>query len=72
MAEVQVFLLPNGEIQVFVDNATEEEAVAISKKVMAALKVSGLKFGSVEEPEFHKDGGDHVHVRNEAQNEQSI
>jgi hypothetical protein len=72
MAKVDVFVLPTGQIQVFVNNATDEEAVEISKKVMEKLKISGLKFGSIEKPEFHKDGGDHVHVVNEVINEQNI
>jgi len=69
MAKVDVFVLPGGKIQVFINDATDEEAVAISKKVMEKLKISGLNFDSTQEPEFHKDGGDHVHVINEVQNE---
>ncbi len=61
MAKVDVIII-NGEIQVFVNDATEKQAVEISKRVMETLKVAGVAIGSIKEPEFHRSGGDHVHV----------
>ena len=70
MGKVKVYVLPQGNIQVFVDDATDEEAVDITKRVYATLKAVGMPFDRIGEIEFHRNGGDHVHVVNEVKHEQ--
>ncbi len=70
MGKVKVYVLPQGNIQVFVDDASDEEAVDITKRVYATLKASGMPFDRIGEIEFHRNGGDHVHVVTEVQHEQ--
>ncbi len=68
--ELRVFVIPGGKLQIFVDKGTDEDAIAATKKVLARLKADGISFASIGEVEFHRDGGQHVHVVTEVQNEQ--
>jgi hypothetical protein len=70
MAQVKVYVLPQGNIQVFIDDATDEEATTLTQQVYATLKAAGIPFDRIGEVEFHRNGGDHVHVIQEVQHEQ--
>jgi hypothetical protein len=68
--QARVFILPEGKIQIFIDNGTEEEAIEASKKIMANMQASGVNFESIGEVELHRTGGEHAHIVNEVRNEQ--
>jgi hypothetical protein len=72
MASVKVYVLPQGTIQVFIDDASDEEATALTKQVYVTLKASGIPFERIGDVEFHRSGGDHVHVISEVKHEQQL
>jgi len=64
-SEVKVFVLPKGQLQIFVDNATDDEAVRIINAVLSQLQQVGVPLSDIGEIEFHRKGGEHVHVISE-------
>ena len=65
MVQVRVFVLPGGNIQIFGDTGTDEEATIATRKVLAKLQAHGISFESIGEIEFHRTGDSpHVHVFN--------
>lgn len=66
MAEVRVFVLPGGKLQVFVDGngVSFEDARLATLRVLAQLRAQGLDVEQTSEIEQHRDAGiDHVHVK---------
>ena len=72
MAKINVYVLEKGEVQVFVDDASDEEAVSLTGEIYATLKAAGIPFERIGKIEFHRDGGDHVHVVSEVKHEQQL
>ena len=70
MAQIRVFVLPGGKLQIFGDTGTEEEATEATRAVLAQLQASGIQFSDIGDIEFHRTSGDHIHVVNEVRNEQ--
>ncbi len=64
--KIRVFALPGGNVQVFVDEGTFEEAKAATNTILAQLKAQGLPVELVGQVEQHKDDGTHVHVQQDA------
>ena len=66
MAEVRVFVLPGGKLQVFVDGngVSFEDAKLATLRVLAQLRAQGLDVQQTSEIEQHRDAGiDHAHVK---------
>jgi hypothetical protein len=62
----RVFILPEGKIQLFVDEGTEEEARALTKKVFAQLRAAGVPLQQTSDIELHRTPGvEHVHIHQE-------
>ncbi len=68
--KLRVFVLPEGKIQIFVDEGTEEEARLVTKAVLVQLQASGIPFADIGEIELHRQGSDHVHITQEVKHEQ--
>jgi hypothetical protein len=69
MAQVRIFVLPGGKVQVFVDKGEDEvsdpsfeEAQAITAKVLNHLQACGVEVKQQGEVESHRVGVGHVHV----------
>ncbi len=60
--KIRVFALPGGQVQIFVDEGTFEEAKAATKALLAHLQAQGLPVELVGQVEQHKDDVTHVHV----------
>lgn len=65
MTKLRVFVLPQGKIQIFVDEGSEEEARSATRTVLAELKAAGIPFSEIGAVELHRTGSDHVHVLSE-------
>ena len=66
MAEVRVFVLPGGKLQVFVDGngVSFEDAQTATLQVLGQLRAQGLDVQQTSEIEQHRDAGvSHVHVK---------
>ncbi len=64
--KIRVFALPGGNVQIFVDEGTFEEAKAATSAVLAQLQARGLPVELVGQIEQHKDDVTHVHIHQEA------
>lgn len=61
--QIQVFVLPAGKIQVFVDGPiTFAQARNITAVVIERLQAQGIAFSEIGIAEQHKDGVAHVHI----------
>lgn len=66
MAEIRVFVLPGGKLQVFVDGngVSFEDAQTATLQVLGQLCAQGLDVQQTSEIEQHRDAGvHHVHVK---------
>ena len=65
MAEIRVFVLPGGKLQIFVDGngVSFDEAKVATLQVLAQLRAQGFDVEQTSEVEQHKDANvHHVHV----------
>ena len=63
--KARVFVLPDGNIQIFVDEGNFVEAKAKTEALLAQLKAQGLPVEMVGQVEQHKDDVSHVHVQSD-------
>ena len=66
MAEVRVFVLPGGKLQVFVDgnDVSFEDAELATLQILDQLRAQGLDVTQTSGIEQHRDPGvHHVHVK---------
>jgi hypothetical protein len=60
----RVFVLPGGRLQIFVDTGSFEQAKAATLQLLQGMQVESLSSLQMQgEVEQHRDGHDHVHVR---------
>jgi len=69
--EIKVFVLPGGELQIFVDGPVSvAQAEAATRVVLAQLQAAGVAVATIGPVEQHKDAGvTHVHVTGLQQHE---
>jgi CRISPR/Cas system type I-B associated protein Csh2 (Cas7 group RAMP superfamily) len=61
--DIKVFVLPGGNVQIFVDGPVSfEQAQRITEAVIAQLQATGITFTAIGAVEQHKDGVSHVHI----------
>lgn len=58
--KVRVIVLPNGQVSVFADEGTFDQAASKIEAIMAALGAQGIEFSEVGQVEAHRH--DHEHV----------
>jgi hypothetical protein len=71
--EIKVYVLPGGQLQIFVDgsNVTYDQAAAATVKLLERLQAQGIPIEQVSQIEQHKDAGvSHVHIIQEARHGQ--
>ncbi|GAC1477035.1 MAG: hypothetical protein NVS2B12_31150 [Ktedonobacteraceae bacterium] len=61
--KIRVFALPGGNVQVFVDEGTFEEAKVATNLILAQLRAQGMPVELVGQIEQHKDDVTHVHIQ---------
>jgi hypothetical protein len=65
--KIRVFALPGGNVQIFVDEGTFEEARAATSALLTQLKAQGVPVELVGQIEQHKADVTHVHVHQETE-----
>jgi hypothetical protein len=60
--KARVFVLPNGEIQIFVDEGTFAEAQVATRAIVARLGAEGVPAEIVGAIEQHRADVTHVHI----------
>jgi hypothetical protein len=68
--KARLFRLPGGQVQIFVDEGTFEEAQAFTRTVMATLQAKGIPVELVGKIEQHRDDVTHVHVHHDVSQKQ--
>lgn len=61
--EARVFVLPSGRVQIFIDTGSFPEARAATERLLDAMEAESVGLQMTGEIEQHRDGADHVHVR---------
>ncbi|HEV2405430.1 MAG TPA: hypothetical protein VGR88_08260 [Ktedonobacterales bacterium] len=67
--QVRLIVLPQGKIQIFVDDGTFEEAVNATRAILAELACQSVPMELIGDIEQHRDGVSHVHVLQEARHD---
>jgi len=68
--KMRVIALPGGNIQVFVDEGSFEEAQVATRTILEQLKASGLPVELNGKIEQHRDDVTHVHVQHDVNQQQ--
>ena len=68
--QARLFRLPGGQLQVFVDDGSFEEAQAFTRKLLAELQAKGIPVELVGKIEQHRDDVRHVHVQHDVSQKQ--
>jgi len=67
--KARVFVLEGGQVHIFVDEGTFEEARALTETILARLVAQGLPLELLGEVEMHRSGVEHLHVQEEVQHD---
>lgn len=65
--QVKIYVLPSGQLQVMVVDASFEEAQNVTQTLLTHFKASGLPVELAGQIEQHKAGVGHVHVQQKVQ-----
>ncbi len=68
--KARLFRLPEGQIQIFVDEGSFEEAQAFTSTLIAQLQAQGIPAELVGKIEQHRDDVQHVHVQHDVSQKQ--
>lgn len=66
----KIVVLPGGNVQIFADDASFEEAEAWTRTIIASFQAKGIPVELIGKIEQHKDGGTHVHIHDEVRHQQ--
>jgi hypothetical protein len=68
--KARLFRLPSGQLQIFVDEGSFEEAQTFTRTVLAQLQAKGIPAELVGKIEQHRDDVTHVHVQHDVSQKQ--
>jgi hypothetical protein len=68
--KARLFRLPEGQIQIFVDEGSFEEAQAFTSTLIAQLQAQDIPVELVGKIEQHRDDVTHVHVQHDVSQKQ--
>jgi hypothetical protein len=63
--KIRMFALPNGQVQILVDETSFEEAQQMTTLLLTQLQAQGMPLELLGQIEQHKAEVSHVHVRQE-------